>query len=335
MRAGRKWLILIPLVLVKAETVDVLADPAFQHFYNLEYDQALAIFTAEAAKHPTPDIYNHIAQTILLRQMLRSGQLESDLVAGSSFLKMPKLNLTPEDQARFLDAVRRAMDLAQASIAANPADTAALYALGVNFGLRANYDFMVRKAWLDTLHDVTSARKLHNKVTEIDPEFIDAKLIQGLHDYVIGSLPFTWKLLGAVAGFHGDRARGIRTLKLVAEHGNADRIDATTILVAIYRREKHPENAIPLLKDLIARIPRNYLFRLELAAMYCDLGDKSKMLTAMDDLDQLKRAHAPGYEKLPEEKLRDVRERLLARMHAVKSDRQTSMPSEPVASSQP
>ena len=45
----------------------------------------------------------------------------------------------------------------------------ALYTLGVAYGLRANYNFLVRKAWMDSLRDATTARKLHNRVTELIP----------------------------------------------------------------------------------------------------------------------------------------------------------------------
>ena len=54
----------------RAETISAAQDPlvlpGFQHFYNLEYDEALAAFKNEAAEHPdSPDPRNHIAQAII------------------------------------------------------------------------------------------------------------------------------------------------------------------------------------------------------------------------------------------------------------------------------
>ena len=74
---------------------DPLAAPGFQHFYNLEYDDALVYFRAEAARNPeSPDVYNHIAQTVLYREMFRSGALESELVTGSNpFLQIGRANV--------------------------------------------------------------------------------------------------------------------------------------------------------------------------------------------------------------------------------------------------
>ena len=83
----------------------------------------------------------------------------------------------------------------------------------MSHGLRANYNFLVRKAWMDSLKDATAARKAHNRVIEIDPTNTDARLVQGVHDYIIGSLPFHIKILGFIAGFHGDRESGMKALQ--------------------------------------------------------------------------------------------------------------------------
>jgi tetratricopeptide (TPR) repeat protein len=195
------------------------------------------------------------------------------------------------------------MELCQARLAKNPRDTAALYALGVAHGLRANYNFLVRKAWREALRDATTARKLHNQVTELDPAMIDARLMQGLHDYVVGSLPLMWKLLGFLIGFRGDRNQGIRTLEWVAQKGVVNREDARILLCAIYRRERRPQQAVPLLEDLIRRFPRNYLLSLELAQMHSEMGDKGQALEALERLKRMKRAGAPALARLPWERL--------------------------------
>src|SRR5690606_14894833 len=98
-----------------------------------------------------------------------------------------RVKASEEAAAMFEENINKAMALAQARIDKNPQDTSALYTLGVSHGLRANYNFLVRKAWRDALRDATAARKLHNKVVEIDPSFTDARLVQGVHDYVVGS----------------------------------------------------------------------------------------------------------------------------------------------------
>jgi tetratricopeptide (TPR) repeat protein len=313
--ADLAWLPLatLPLALASAQPGAFLDNPSFDHFYNLEYDQALAGFMAAAAKDPdSPNIQNHIAQTILYREMFRAGILQTQMLGSSNFfLKTPELEMSLADQRQFSDAIRRAMELEQSRLGENPNDTAALYALGVSHSLLGQYDFVVRKAYLDALHDITHARKCHARLTRLDPDWVDAQLTQGVFDYVIGSLHVGWKMLGYLGGLEGNRTRGIAAINRVATQGNLNRIDATIVLATIYRREHRSADAICVLKPLIPLLPRNYLLRLELAGMYADLGDRSAALDALDQVGRLWREHAPGYATLDVDLLRKVREHIL------------------------
>ena len=160
-----------------------LVDAGYEHFYNLEFDQALADFDQAIAKDPNnPDLHNHAAEAVVFGEMYRDGALESELVTGNnSLLRRAKLNPSPETQKLFLDEIQKALDLEQARLRRNPNDAGALYDMGITYGLRANYFFLVRKAWVDALHDSTTARKLHNRVSELQPSNVDARLVQGLH----------------------------------------------------------------------------------------------------------------------------------------------------------
>jgi tetratricopeptide (TPR) repeat protein len=293
--------------------VNTQISKGFEHFYNLEYDQAISEFKALIAKQPeNANYHNHLAQAILYREMFRAGALESELVSGTNpFIRRDKVNASPEAAAQFDQEIGKSMSLSQAVLAKNANDQAALYSLGVAHGLRANYNFLVRKAWMDSLKDATAARKAHNRVVEIDPNHIDARLVQGVHDYVVGSLPWHWKMLGFIAGYRGDRDEGMKTLRLVAEKGNLNQYDAQVLLAAIYRREKRPKEALPLLNNLTARFPRNYLFRLETVQMYSDAGDKTNALAALDRIEQMKRSGAQGWTTLPLEKIYYYRGNLL------------------------
>jgi tetratricopeptide (TPR) repeat protein len=316
MRGLHKCVVLVPLVVLHGGSLSVrsvLDDPAFDHFYNLEYDQALAGFVAEARNAPqSPDVQNHIAQAVLFRAMFHGRMLQSQMLrSGNSFLKMPKLEMSVADCEQFSNAIERAMELAQTRLDNNPNDPGALYALGVSYGLRGNYDFAARKAYVDALHDLGTARRLHNRVTRIDPNMVDAQLTQGLYEYVMGSLSVGWKMVGFLGGLQGNRARGIAMLNRVAGEGNVNRIDATIFLAAIYRREHRSTDAICVLKPLVSLLPRNYLLRLDLAEMYGEQGDQSSAMDVLEQAEQLRNEHAPGYETLSAELLRKMRERIL------------------------
>src|ERR1017187_7362587 len=228
-----KLALLLALIASPLGGQQALIDQGYAHFYNLEFDHAIAIFE------------KGIAQTPIFREMLRNGALESELVSGSnSFLRRPKLNPAPETEKRILDEIAKAMSLADARLKQNPKDTAAMYASGIAYGLRSNYFWVVKKAWHDSLRDATAARKLHNRISELEPNNVDARLVQGLHDYIVGSLPLGYKMLGFLIGIHSDKEKGIRTVQDVAKNGKLNRVDAEIFLCALYRRENQSKLAV-------------------------------------------------------------------------------------------
>jgi hypothetical protein len=129
---------------------DPRAAKGFEHFYNLEYDQAIGEFRKLAAAEPAnPNFHNHVAQAVLYREMLRGGALESELVSGTNpFLGREKLNTSPEAQKEFDAALGRAIQLATERTTANPNDVAALYSLGVSYGCaRTTTSSSERRGW--------------------------------------------------------------------------------------------------------------------------------------------------------------------------------------------
>ena len=301
------------LAAVALRAQDPLENPGWVAFYNLDFETSIAAFRRQVAAEPRSAIsHQYLAQAILFREMYRSGALESELVTGAnSFLRRPNMNPTPEVQREFTNEIREAMTLAAERLRADPRDREALYSLGVSRGLRANYNFLVRREWVAALRDATEARKLHRRAFEADPSFVDARLVEGLHDYVVGSLPFAYKALGFLAGFTGDRKRGIQTLEEVAAKGVRNRLDAQVLLAGIYRREKQPATAIPLLAAMAGKFPRNVLYRLELSQMHADLGDRPEALAILTDVERRRAAGEPGYADLAREKVAYLRGNLL------------------------
>ena len=277
----------------------------YNHFYNLEYDQAIDEFSAETAAEPQDaNAWNHLAHALLYRAMYRCGALESELVSGTNpFLRRAKVDIPAADQSRFDQAVATAVELSKSRLKENPNDPHALASIGVSYALRGNYNFLVRKSWIDALHDATDARKMHRHLADLEPENVDARLIPGVYDYVAGSLSLGYRILGFVAGYHGDRTRGIHTLQDVAHEGRTNRVDAEILLAAIYRREHRSQDAVPLLNDLIQRFPRNYLLHFELVQMYSELGDKEQAAAEIARIRELKAAAAPGFADLASERI--------------------------------
>ena len=297
----------MPLILLLAALAAQLAaappgiSKGFDHFYNLEYEPAIAEFTREIKQQPNdPFSYTHLAEALLYREMFNAGALESELVSGNNFfLAKAKIIPAEAEQKRFDEAIVKAITLSEARLVSNPRDTEALYALGVAHGLRANYNFLIRKLWRDSLKEFTQSRRLHQQALQIRPDFVDAMMVGGVHDYIVGSLPFTWKMLGFLIGFHGDRDGGLRTVERVAAEGQRARVEAMVLLAVAYRRERHAEKAVPLLNKLIEMFPRHYLYRLEMVQMYADQGKKDEALAILKTMEDLRANGATGYKHLP------------------------------------
>ncbi|HSU33806.1 MAG TPA: hypothetical protein VLJ11_21440 [Bryobacteraceae bacterium] len=292
---------------------DPLTIPGFVDFYNNDYDKAYAYFKRELKSHSNdPDSYNYLAQVILYRELYRDGALESELVTGSNpFLRSPKLNMSPQAKSEFTDCIERSLNLNSALLDKNPNDIHALYSAGAAHGLNATYSFLIEKAWTTALNDAAVANRINKQILNLDPAFVDARLIVGVYEYVVGNLPFYMRMLGVIGGFRGDKEGGIQQIEQVRQHGVLSKYDAEILLAVIYRRERCPQLALPLLKQAASRFPGNYLLRLEQVQMYSDLGNKNAALQVLGQVEQLRRSGAPGYERLPMEKLAYLKGNLL------------------------
>ena len=100
---------LVMLVLAGAAFgADPLVEKGFEHFYSVEYPQAIASFEkAVAAKPGDANRHNYLAQGLLFSLMYRSGALESQLVTGAdSFLRREKVEATAEEERRFFGEIQ-------------------------------------------------------------------------------------------------------------------------------------------------------------------------------------------------------------------------------------
>jgi tetratricopeptide (TPR) repeat protein len=103
--------------------------------------------------------------------------------------------------------------------------------------------------------------------------------------------------------YRGDKQRGLRTIEEVAVNGKANRVDARIVLCALYRREGRATRAIPLVSQPIRRYPRNYPLPFEMAQMYASPGNRRNALKTLGEIRRLKQENAPGYERVPWEKI--------------------------------
>src|SRR6202012_3862116 len=102
----------------------------------------------------------------------------------------------------------------------------------------------IERGYVGALHVALQARSDNEKVLKLDPKYIDAKLIVGVHQYVTGSLPFGLKILAGVAGISGSKSKGIQDLRDAGERGVITSVEARTALGLFLRREAKYDEAV-------------------------------------------------------------------------------------------
>ena len=243
---------------------DPLNAPTFEHFYNLEYDAAVQGFEQVVRGHPDdPFAANHLITGLLIRELYRMGALNTGEYADDSFIGEAHRPADPKVKAQIQQLVERAENLEEQRLKANDKDVDALYARGVTRASFALYTALVERAWFSALRNAVGARRDHERVLDLDPKYVDAKLVVGTHNYVMGSLPWAVKTAVSLVGLSGTKEKGFQYLREVAKSNGENSVDAQVILCLFLRREHRYDEALVIMRSLIPRYPHNLLLAVE------------------------------------------------------------------------
>jgi len=252
---------------------DPQTDAAFDHFYNMEYDRALQEFEKIVEKRPNdPFALNHLLTAVLMRDLYETGSMNTGDYANDSFIGRTPRPTDPKIKQEIKDLARRAENIEDQELKANPNDVNALYCRGVTRAQFAVYTGIVERAWFSALRNAVGARHDHERVLELDPNYIDAKLVVGTHNYVVGNLPWSVKVAAAIAGLSGSKEKGLEYLREVARSNGENSVDAKVILSLFLRREHQYDEALGYMNELTAKYPHNHLFPTEVANLERSAG---------------------------------------------------------------
>jgi tetratricopeptide (TPR) repeat protein len=248
----------------KFETLRVTGSEAL---FNLDYETARKSFKEMALAFPNyPGGPQFLADSLWIETLYKTRRLQSSLYGGDdTFYSTSDDKADPQLVDQFRTLTRQARLLAESRLKQSPRDTEALYFLGAIDGLKASFEEAVERRHFAALKDGSDAVDRHREVIKLDPSYHDAEITIGLYDFTVGSLPLPVKLVAGVAGFHGSKKRGLATLERVTKEGSWVRDEARTLLIVLYTREKRFAEAAAIAKDLAAKYPPNYLYRLEAA----------------------------------------------------------------------
>jgi tetratricopeptide (TPR) repeat protein len=243
---------------------DPLNAAAFDHFYDMDYDSAIQEFTQIQKRHPDDaDAVNHLLTAVLFHELYRIGALSSGEYANDSFVGSQHRSADPHtcDEVKALAAKALAME--EKRLDANPNDAGALYSRGVTRAEFATYTALIEHAWFSALRNAVGARRDHERVLELDPHNVDAKLIVGAHNYVVGNLPWGVKVASSAVGLGGNKEKGLDYLRDAAASNSETRVDAKILLAVFLRRERRFDESLQLIRSLEPQYPHNVLLEME------------------------------------------------------------------------
>ena len=268
---------------------------AYKDFYNLDFPSAVARFEQFHAAHPgDPQATAYLLDARIFEELYRQDLLDTTFYANDGFLTgRHATEEDPQKRDQIFALADEAVREADWRLSKNPNDVDALFARAWVRSLRCTYVAMVERAFGTGFRLATKAREDAARVLELDPNYVDAKLITGVYEYVVGALPWPFKLMIGFAGITGSKATGLAMLRDDGNRGVLTRLDANTAIALFLRREGKYDEAIQVVIQLKNEYPHDFLFCLEEANLRKDAGEGMKAVDAYREI-QADNAR-PGY----------------------------------------
>ena len=92
-----------------------------------------------------------------------------------------------------------------------------MYAKGAAYATLATFHATVKREYWKARGEASSAKDYHKQVLKIDPNYHDAEMSIGAYNYVMGILPFMFRMAVGLLGMNGDgKELGIRQIEEAA-----------------------------------------------------------------------------------------------------------------------
>ncbi len=274
---------------------DPLVREGYEHFYNLDYDGALARFDQVIKAHPQePIAYAYALQALIFRELYHQDLLDTTYYAHDSFLTTQRKVDIPEANRQKIEYLtNQVQTLADARLRANPQDKNALFAKGFAKGLHAAFITLADHSFFTAARQGLAARNDSEQVLKIDPQYADADMAIGIQQFAVASLPRFVRLVVGIAGVGGNREKGLALLRISAEKGVITSVESRTTISLFLRHDGRYAEALVVQHGLAAQYPHDYLFRLEEANLSKDKGDGPAAIAIYKQV--LADAMKPGY----------------------------------------
>jgi tetratricopeptide (TPR) repeat protein len=283
----------------KVHTNPLNLDPqvreAYRYFYLLDYRVAVDRFERFHEEHPgDPQATVLLLNAAVFQELYREDLLDTTFYANDGFLTgKHATEEEPKIRDRIFALADEAIHEADLRVSKNPNDVDALYARGWARSLRCTYVAMVERGFGAAFRLASKAKDDCAHVLELDPDYLDAKLVVGVYQYVVGALPLPFKFLIGFVGITGSKSKGMEMLRDDAHRGLTNNVEARTVMALFLRREGRYKDAIEVVRSLKQEFPRDYLFCLEEANLRKDAGEGMGAVHAYEEI--VADSAKPGY----------------------------------------
>ena len=274
---------------------DPVVRDGYNHFYNLDYDTAIARFDEVIKTHPQePIAYAYALQATMFRELYHQDLLDTTYYAHDSFLtNQRKVEVPVASRQRIEYLTNQTIQLADQRLKGNPLDKNALFARGFVRGLHAAYITLVDHSWFAAARQGLAARNDSEAVLKIDPNYADAEMAIGIQQFAVASLPGFVRVVVGIAGVGGNKEKGLKLLRISAEKGIITSVESRTTLSLFLRHDARYTEALAMQRGLAQQFPHDYLFRLEEANLAKDRGDGMGAIPIYKQV--IEDARKPGY----------------------------------------
>ena len=254
--------------------LDPAVREAYQHFYNLDYDGAMTRFQKVLDAHPQDAMaVDYVLLCLAFRELYHQDLLDTTLYAHEGFLTSKRVAVEdPAVRAQIENLVNQAVSLSEQRLRTNSKDKDAYFTRGYARAIHAAYIGMADHSFVSGLHQALQAKSDHQKVLQLDPQYADAKMVIGIQEFSVASLPTFLRLAAGMFGQSGSKADGLRLLKECADQGTVTAVESRTAMTIFLRHDARYPEALAVQHGLAAEFPHDYLFRLEEANLTKDMG---------------------------------------------------------------
>jgi hypothetical protein len=247
---------------------------AFDLAYNLDHEQAASVLEQAMRDHPDDAALPRAHATLTwLNLLFKRGMVLVENYLGPVSKDDVKVAAPPTAaNGAFQTQVARSIALSEAQLKRRPNDPAAMFELGSALGLQASWAATIDGKVMGAFGSARRAYNLHEQVMAVAPQRVDAGLIVGTYRYLVASLMLPARWLAYMAGFGGDKEKGLRLIAAAANYPSLSQTDARFALVLLYNREGNYAAAQTQLSELRRVYPRNRLLWLESGATYLRAG---------------------------------------------------------------